>query len=126
MPSRPNREQDEVLRSRKYVVILVIKGIKHTSLFFQLRMTTAAKPPVIHTNPPSWVWRTIPPAGLKVGVVVQFTNEQALDKYKYTGEDLSILVRLFLRDFWNACMVFIPETVAYVSTLHLSELPGPT
>jgi len=62
----------------------------------------AAKPrQIVHTEPPSWVWKSIPPKGLK-----------ALDEYKYTGQDLSILVRLFLRDFWNSCMVFIPDTIA--------------
>uniref|UniRef100_A0A6B2L6Z4 Uncharacterized protein n=1 Tax=Arcella intermedia TaxID=1963864 RepID=A0A6B2L6Z4_9EUKA len=35
-----------------------------------------------------------------------------MDDYKYHGADLSILVELFLRRFWNWCMLFLPEWIA--------------
>lgn len=58
------------------------------------------------TKPPKWVWNWI-----------KDENLRELDNYQYTGEDLSFLVDLFLRDFWNWCIQYVPLSIAYDSLL---------
>lgn len=50
---------------------------------------------------PWWAWRVLDDAGLR-----------ALDQYKYTGTDLSLLVELCLRAWWNWLIEFVPRWVA--------------
>lgn len=57
---------------------------------------------VLKKNPPKWVWNWI-----------KEENLRELDNYQYTGEDLSFLVDLFLRDFWNWCLQYVPLSIAY-------------
>ena len=65
----------------------------------------AAKAPrkFASTTPPSWIMKVIPDENLR-----------ALEGYKYQGTDLSILVELFLRSFWNWCIEFFPLWLAYL------------
>jgi ethanolaminephosphotransferase len=55
-------------------------------------------------SPPGWIWNWLSSENLK-----------ALENYAYTGIDLSFLVDLFLRDFWNWCMNFVPLWMAYAT-----------
>lgn len=55
----------------------------------------------VHTSP-AWIWHWLSPKNLK-----------ELENYHYSGEDLSFLVELFLRDFWNWCMNYVPVWMAY-------------
>ena len=48
---------------------------------------------------------------------VKYFSKQALDNlryYKYSAEDRSILVKLFLARFWNWIVSFFPMWFAYV------------
>lgn len=65
------------------------------------------------TPTPAWVMRVIPDENLKV-----------LEGYKYHGTDLSILVELFLRRFWNWCIEFFPLWLAYALLLLSLSLPS--
>eukprot|EP01128_Nolandella_sp_AFSM9_P012929 TRINITY_DN977_c0_g1_i1.p1 TRINITY_DN977_c0_g1~~TRINITY_DN977_c0_g1_i1.p1 ORF type:complete len:324 (+),score=43.90 TRINITY_DN977_c0_g1_i1:45-974(+) len=52
-------------------------------------------------SPPSWVLPVIAPEHLEV-----------LKQYKYTGSDLSIMVELFFRQYWDWCITFWPMWIA--------------